>query len=158
MPSKQSDAFDFDAWYAQSVEATIPFKILGETWDLPGDVDAAVLLKLQRLEQYTAELVAAKAAGEPFPDIPDGITVEDMEGFSFERICRDLAGDDIVDQWLAKGIPSQMLRAASKRLYAIHSGRDADEAIGLGKPQAAKKPQDRKPKAKKAATVGPLAG
>lgn len=143
---RNSEAFDFDAWYAEHVDATIPFTILGQEWQIKGDVDAAFLLKMNRFERFTRQVALAQALGDDLPPIPDGLTDKDFDELTFEGICRKLAGDSIVDQWLTLGIPHQMLRAVSKRLYAIHAGQDADAAMGLGKAPAVKQPQDRKPK------------
>lgn len=156
MSTRNSEAFDFDAWYSEHVAATIPFRLLGQDWQIKGDVDAAFLLKMQRMERWTKERAIAAAFGDDPPMLPDGITAEDLDALSFEGICRKLAGDDVVDQWFQLGIPAEMLRAVSKRLYAIHSGQDPDEAIGLGKAPAktVKAPQDRKKARKTASPAG----
>lgn len=148
-PSREADYFDFDAWHAETQTATIPFRLLGRTWQLPGDVEARLVLKMQRLEQWSVAYMLAEEQGEDPPPLPAGLTEDDLETLTFEGICRALAGDSVVEQWLEAGITVGMLTATAKRLWAIHADRDADEAMGLGKPQAAhrKKPQDHKPKA-----------
>lgn len=146
-PEVSSQFFDFDAWHAAQHGATIPFKLLDEVWQLPGDCPAALLLKHQRIEQW---FVQTSLLGEDAP-LPDGLTADDILAFSPEKMARDFVGDTIVDAWFEKGIPAEMFRAVAKRLFAIYSRRDPDAAIGLGKAPAPKAPQDRKPRTSKKA-------
>lgn len=144
MPTTDDKSFyDFDAWYDEHVDKTIPFRVLGETWDIPGDVPAVVLLRLQRLERV---ILTGR--------IPDGFE-DELEELSYESMVRAMVGDTIVDAWIAKGIPHKMLQAVSRRLYAIYKGEDPDVAMGLGKAPAVKTPQDRRPRKKAPARKTP---
>ena len=159
---KNSAAFDFDAWYAEEAGATIPFKLLGRDWELPGDIPAATILKFNRIERWVKSVAVEYAiadaedrAPEPIP-LPDGLTEVDMVG-SFEGMCREMIGDVLVDEWFELGISQKMLQAVSRRLYAIYSNQDPDEAMGLGKAPktSVKQPQDRK---RKSTSSGSSAG
>lgn len=143
-PIKPRDLFDFDTWAAEHTAAPIRFRLFDRDWDLPGDAPAATMLKLHRLE------IVADAAKRG--ELPDADTVAEMEEMSTERIVRELAGDDVVDQWIGLGITHRMLQAISGRLYQLHSGAnlasnadDGDESEGDGEGKATP------PKTKKAA-------
>jgi hypothetical protein len=32
------DVIDFDAWYEENVDPTIPFRLMGKDWEIPGDI------------------------------------------------------------------------------------------------------------------------
>jgi len=144
-PERHADYYDFDAWYAENVAATIPFRLLGKVWDLPGDVDAGYLLMLQRFEHWVDATALAEALGDPPPPLPAGVTDDDLAALSYEGICRRLAGDATVDAWLADGIPAKLLKAVSRRLFAIHTGGQVDPAGKASTPakKAKKKPSTR---------------
>lgn len=129
---------DFDAWYDENIAKTIPIRLMGKTWDIPGDAPAAVLLRIQRLEH-----VILTATTDD--DIPDDL---DLTALSYENIVRDLVGDDLLQQWLSDGIRSKQLQEVSRRLYRIYTGSDvtADEASEGGDGAEGKAPK--KPKAK----------
>jgi hypothetical protein len=141
--------FDFDAALAEAEETPIPFKLMGKVWDVPGSVDAAVILRIQRLMLILAEY-------ENSGEVPDDLVID--ENLSYEAMCRQMIGDDLMETWLAHqwrdasgrkrtGPSYEMLQAVSRRLFAIHTGSDPDEEPDeAGK---AKRPADRKPPAKK---------
>lgn len=132
-------AHDFDAWYAENIKNTIPIRLMGKTWELPGDAPAAALLKLQRLEH----VILTATTDE---DIPDDL---DLGALSYENIVRDLVGGDLLQQWLDAGIGSRLLQEVSRRLYRIYTGREVasdDDSEGdgaAGKAPAKKKPMKR---------------
>lgn len=130
--------YDFDAAFGEG--KPIPFKVMGKVYQLPPTVPAATILNIQRLMLVVAKL---EAGG----DVPDDLVIDD--DLSYESMCRQLAGDDVVDAWLEAGISYDMLAAVTRRLYAIHTGQPVDD-VEPGK--APKKPADRKPRkaAKKA--------
>lgn len=123
---------DFDAWLAE--QETVPFKLLGEVWHLPPDVPANVILRVQRIEQFLAK---AAMNGEKIDKLPPGLSLDDL---SYESMLRQMVGDDIVDQWLAKGVGYRQLQQASGWLYQMYTGRDDDDEDededGQGKQQA----------------------
>lgn len=117
-------ANDFDAWWVENTQPTIPLKLMGRTWDIPGDPPAAAMLRLARLERA----VAAAAAGDD-----SLVLAENLDELSFESILRGLVGDDLVDQWLTyewtdpngvrrTGVPNAMLQAVSGRVYQLYNG------------------------------------
>lgn len=126
---------DFDADFAE--QSTIPFKVLGKVWELPGSVPAATLLRLQRLML----VVASTKDGD---DLPDDFVLD--ESLSVESMLRQMVGDQILDEWLAKGIKYDMMMAVSQRLYAIHTGSEVPGG-DAGKAPAVSQPADRKPPA-----------
>lgn len=111
-------AHDFDAWYDEHVEKTIPIKLMGKTWNLPGDAPAAALLKIQRLEQIIA-------TAETDDDIPDDL---DLNELSYENIVRSLVGDELLEKWLAAGIKGKLLQEVSRHLYRVYTGRNVKPA------------------------------
>lgn len=137
-----STVHDFDAWYDENVEKTIPIKLMGKLWDLPGDAPAAALLRIQRLEHILLTATTDE-------DIPDNL---DLSGLSYENIVRDLVGDDLLQKWLAGGIKGQLLQEVSRRLYRIYTGREVaavvEEADG-GESEQGKAPAPKKKPAKK---------
>lgn len=135
-PSTDARFFDFDEWYAEAQGETIPFRLLGEVWQLPADIEATKILRIQRLEQAVTQ---ASVTGK----LPDGFE-QVLEDLSYEKLCREMVGDEIVDAWLGKGIRIKMMQAVSRRLYAIYTGTDADTATG----QAATPKGEAKPRTK----------
>ncbi|SNR33121.1 hypothetical protein [Blastococcus mobilis] len=125
---------DFDAAWADEEDEPVVVKLLGEEWACkrPSEVPAALLLKLDRL------MLAAAGA-----DVPDDFVVDDS--LSSESILRQLAGDDNVDAWLARGLPYKRLAAVSQYLNAVYRGQDpAGEAPAANRQErraAAKKPK-----------------
>lgn len=110
-----SDQFrDFDAAWAEEEDDPVVIKLLGEEWKCkrPSEVPAALLLKMDRLM-----LIATGA------DVPDDFVIDDS--LSPESILRQLAGDDNVDAWLARGLPYKRLAAVSQHLNAVYRGQVA---------------------------------
>ena len=155
-PEKDPRFYDFDAAFAELDETGIPFRLLGEVWQLPTDVPADVILRIQRLMGMVAEMEAAVAraqeTGEPIEFDTDKVIAEDL---SYERIVRQMVGDELVDEWVRRGIGYRMLQAVSQRLFAIYTGQDPD-GDGLGEApaanRAARRRAARKGTAKKAAS------
>lgn len=130
--------YDFDAAFEEAEKATIPFKVMGKVWELPAAAPAAVLLKIQRVMMVLAQM-------EEGGEVPDDMVIDDE--LSYENMCRQLAGDAAVDEWLRLKISYPKLQAVSRRLYEIHTGKiDAEEP---GKAPG-KRPADRKRPAKRA--------
>ncbi|HEU5032689.1 MAG TPA: hypothetical protein VFV01_47755 [Spirillospora sp.] len=149
MSSTDPRYYDFDAAFAE--RQPIPFRLLGREWELPATCDAGVILRTQRLMLMVAKMEADPDAEE----LPEDFVVDD--DLSFEKMCRDMVGDETVDAWLAYewtdtsgrarvGIPYDMLMAVTQRLYALYSGTDPDQAPAP-KAKPGKRPQDRKRKA-----------
>jgi hypothetical protein len=135
---------DFDADFADAADETIPFKLMGKVWEIPGEAPAAVILRIQRL---MVTLVQMEESGE----VPEDMVIDD--DLSYEVMLRKMVGDDLVDTWLTHkwtrngvkrtGISYPMLAAVSRRLFAIYTGGDPDQPETAGK--APKAPQDRRP-------------
>ena len=102
------DFFDFDAWEAEHQQQPIRFHLFGRDWDLPGDVPAATMLKMQKLE-----LIAETGV------VPDGVDLADL---SVEALVGDFVGADVLAEWLGMGIKQRTLQAIAGRLYALHNG------------------------------------
>lgn len=102
------DFFDFDAWEAENTAAPIRFHLLGKDWDLPGDIPAAVMLRMYKLERLAT-------TGQ----VPDGVDLADI---TVEGMVRDFVGDTILQAWLEAGMTNRMMQAVAHRLYQIHSG------------------------------------
>lgn len=122
--------YDFDAAFAE--QQPIPFRLLGQEWQLPATCPAATILRSQRLMLTMAQLEADDE------NLPDDFVIDD--DLSYEKMCREMVGDQLMDQWLDLGISYQMLEAVTRRLYAIYTGNDPDAESG----KARKKPADRK--------------
>lgn len=112
--------YDFDA--AAGEPDPIVFRILGRDWTLPATVPAAVLLKYDRLLLHVAEVERTKK-------VPDGYVVD--ADTSVEGLARSMAGDEVVDQWIAAGIDFRTLQKAVSRLDRIHRGKDPGLGEGL---------------------------
>lgn len=136
---------DFDAALDEIEGGTIPFKVMGKVWELPGAVDATVILRIQRLMMMVASV-------EEGGEVPDDLVVD--EDLSYERMCRQMIGDELMDTWLTykwtdgrgrkrEGMSYPLLQAVAQRLFAIHAGTDPDAVQGSGK--APRQPADRKP-------------
>lgn len=102
------DFFDFDAWAAEHEQAPIRFRLFGRDWDLPGDVPASTMLKMQKLEVIAETGV-----------IPDGVNLADL---SVEALVGEFVGADVLTEWLNLGIKQRTLQAIAGRLYALHNG------------------------------------
>lgn len=137
-PRNDPRYYDFDAAFAEA--KPIPFKLLGKVWQLPPTVPAATILNIQRL-------MLALAKMDETGEVPDDLVIDD--DLSYERMLREMVGEGIVTQWLELGISYDMLAAVTRRLYALHTG-DNPDAQEPGK--AARRPQDRKPPARKKAS------
>lgn len=135
---------DFDAWYADEVHP-YRFRLLGKVWELPAEAPAIVKLRYQKLMQ----LVLTLDPGEEIPQdrVPDGL---DPDKLTNEGFLRDLAGDLMVDEWLALGLTDKRVDELAKRLmgrYVLDTASEDDGEAGQGKA-----PQDHKPPAKKTAS------
>lgn len=102
------DFFDFDAWTAEHEQAPIRFRLFGRDWDLPGDVPAATMLKMQKLE-----VIAETGA------VPDGVNLADL---SIEALVGEFVGEPVLTEWLALGLRHRTLQAIAGRLYRLHMG------------------------------------
>lgn len=102
---------DFDAAWAEEDDDPVVIRLLGEEWKCkrPSEVSAALLLKLDRM-------LMVSITGE----VPDDMVLDDT--MSSEGILRQLAGDDNVDAWLARGLPYKRLLAVSRYLNAVYRG------------------------------------
>lgn len=152
-PEKDPRFYDFDAAFAELDEAGIPFRLLGQVWQLPVDVPADVILRIQRLMGMVAEMEAAvakaQASGEPVEFDMDQVVAEDL---SYERIVRQMVGDELVDKWVERGIGYRMLQAVSQRLFAIYTGQDPDAEGEAPAANRAARRAAKKSTAKKGAT------
>lgn len=108
---------DFDAAWADEDDEPVVIKLLGEEWACkrPSEVPAALLLRMDRLM-----LIATSG------EVPDDFVIDDS--LSPESILRQLAGDDNVDAWLARGLSYKRLSAVSQHLNAKYRGQDPGEA------------------------------
>lgn len=112
---------EFDAWLEENEETTIPFRLLDRDWELPADIPAATMFKLERLER------AIEAYDPDNPSLPEGIDLEDI---TYESLTRSMIGDELVDEWLRLGIGHKKLQHVTRRLNAIYRSRQG--SIGRG--------------------------
>lgn len=116
---------DYDAWYDEASEKTIPLRVMGKVSRIPSDAPAAALLRIQRLEQWVTSLSDTDDQTEPSAQIK-----ADLEDLSYEGMVRSMVGDKIVDRWLADGIGLRKLQMLSGRLYMYYTGEiDEDHII-----------------------------
>jgi hypothetical protein len=114
------DVIDFDAWYEENVDPTIPFKLMGKDWEIPGDIPAIAMLRLERIERLIA-------TADDDTELPGDLSLDDV---SYEGLTRMMLGDELVDQWLAAGIGARKLQGVTRQLFAIYRSRQRGEAEG----------------------------
>ena len=106
---------DFDAAWGDDEDDPVVVRLLGEEWKCkrPSEVPASLLLRMDRLM-----LIASTG------EVPDDFVVDDS--LSPESIIRQLAGDDNVDAWLARGLSYERLAKVSQYLNARYRGQDPE--------------------------------
>lgn len=139
-----AEPLDFDAWLDEDKVEPIKFKLLGQVWEIPGDLPAVVQLKLERIQVFVTTADPAN------PVLPEGMSLDDI---TYESLARDLLGDKMVDEWLRLGLGSKQMPRVTQRLMAIYRfGGD-----GLGKPPAQETRAKKKRKRKKSTRTPQLA-
>lgn len=135
--------YDFDA--AAEEGEPVEFRLLGRDWSLPGTPPAAALLRIDRAMVALAEL-------EQTGQVPDDLVVD--ASLTAEGMCRALAGDEVVDEWLELGIDYPTLKRVTRRLMAIYRGEDPDADPNPEPPNRAAKraAAKKKPSASRRAT------
>lgn len=110
-----SGIHDFDAAWDDAEDEPVVVRLLGEEWKCkrPSEVPASLLLKMDRMLLIVAS-----------DQVPDDFVLDDS--MSTESILRQLAGDDNVDSWLARGLPYARLMDVSRHLTARYRGQDPE--------------------------------
>lgn len=125
--------FDFDAWYDENAapdKPTRPFRLAGRVWQIPVDVPAASLLRVESMRRRLGELAALPDDA----DVPAAIT-DAIEAAQPEPLLRSMVGDGLVDQWVDAGITEHRLGVAAGVLYRHYTGTETlDDLDDPGKP------------------------
>lgn len=123
------DTIDFDAWLEENERKPIEFKLLGEVWEIPGDLPAIVQLRLERIDRFLATATTDSV-------LPADLTLEEI---SYESLSRMMVGDEMFDQWLEAGIKDQHLIHVTQQLMGIYRGRGATQGKAPKKRKRKKK-------------------
>lgn len=118
--------WDFDAGWDEAEAKPFRIRLLGEVWELPRDVPAEAILKMDRLLIRYAEI---ERSGE----IPDDMVLDDS--MTPEGVLRGMVPPAVMDAWLAKRGPDgqpllgyRRLLDVSRRLVAYYRGSDPSKA------------------------------
>lgn len=98
---------DLDAFFDEHEHATRPVKLLGKVRQLPADVPAAPMLKIQRLFSVLDEL------GDD-DTVPDDLDPDDVRP---DRLLVDLIGQPMFDELVADGLRVRQMGTLAGMLY-----------------------------------------
>jgi hypothetical protein len=104
---------DYDAFVDQLTPITI--HVLGKDWQVPRSPRADRMARLQRAMASAAKVQAKVQAGKADAAVLDQLDSEFADAVSVARV---LAGDEVVDAWIAGGIRDDQLRAIVADLWA----------------------------------------
>lgn len=128
---------DFDKFEAEAAAKPLEIKWGGKKYELPGEMSAAQMGRVQRIRAAVLELQEA-AERDPDHELSEEETeqIRAAASFNVEAEAREAFGDEIVDEWLDAGMGHKTLRRIFSWALQLYEGADGEEAESEGEVEA----------------------